>query len=463
MLEFLKLCGFETAEIEAESNRIKRAFDKLGITDEDIEIASQRLNKYYNMELLGVRKIFRSYIKELVRLVLAREEGKTKIIYYFMTVGGDNIGFAAASKSKGVYVATPTDIFQMVLGCVFNKIVPILEAAESKWLKAGSVFHCGNVKTIVGLIASDLIPKPDLLVTAGWMCDTAPKSIDLLSKLYDIPTYCYDTCQDRDASEYLETERIIDLSITSMRKLTQRIQEIVGFEITDEMVWEEMAKRGKLAESIARIMDLIEVSDPMPISATATALLMLLHGFPENENGLSDMIDATNILHEELSERVNKKVGVIEPGAPRIFGVQPPSFSDPSLEYLLNESGIALISNEGSFFPPDGAHFPKTSEPKDPYEAISSSLYNTFFQCSKVRTNTILEVCKRLKVDGVLSRLHTGCRVGSSDVILVKDAVKNELGLPAIIIELENFDPRPQDSARLKRRLDLFKTMLQNR
>ena len=57
MIELLKLCGFEAHDIESELPRVEKAFTKLGITSEDIERGKQRLTKYYDMELKGVRKI----------------------------------------------------------------------------------------------------------------------------------------------------------------------------------------------------------------------------------------------------------------------------------------------------------------------------------------------------------------------------------------------------------------------
>jgi hypothetical protein len=36
MIELLKLCGYSEQEIESESPRVEKAFNKLGITAEDI-------------------------------------------------------------------------------------------------------------------------------------------------------------------------------------------------------------------------------------------------------------------------------------------------------------------------------------------------------------------------------------------------------------------------------------------
>ena len=79
MIELLKMCGFEADEVETELPRIEKAFSKLGITAEDIERGKQRLTKYYDIELKGVRKIFRLCVLELVNSLLVREEGKKRL------------------------------------------------------------------------------------------------------------------------------------------------------------------------------------------------------------------------------------------------------------------------------------------------------------------------------------------------------------------------------------------------
>jgi hypothetical protein len=44
-----------------------------------------------------------------------------------MASGSDIIGSAAASKSKKVYMGRAPEIIELVLGCMFDKLVPILE------------------------------------------------------------------------------------------------------------------------------------------------------------------------------------------------------------------------------------------------------------------------------------------------------------------------------------------------
>ena len=273
MLELLALCGYEANEMELELPRVRKAFTKLGITDEDILHGKQRLTMYYDMELKGVRKLLGLFLRELVNITLAKEEGKQKVIYGCMAPAFEILGSALTSNSKDICVLVPNPPFMVVLGCIFDKFIPILEAAEKQWLKSGLVSHCAMVKTRLGLFALNLIPRPDLLITSGSLCDTSPKTNDLLHELYDIPTYCYDTVQDRELREYPDSTRAIQLSAKGMRRMVQRVQEEVGFEITDDMLWEVLHVKSGYGVAVGKVHDLIRNSDPMPISSTHENLL----------------------------------------------------------------------------------------------------------------------------------------------------------------------------------------------
>jgi hypothetical protein len=457
MLELLKLCGFETQDIESELPRVKKTFNRLGITIEDIERGKQRLTKYYDLELKGVRKTLRLILKDVLNLVLAREEGK-KIIYGFMAPGFNIIGSTLVSKSKEVHAAYLFESFQPVVGCIFDKMVPVLEAAEKRWLKAGAIAHCANVKTLLGVFALNLIPRPDLLTTSGFLCDTSPKTVNLLHELYDMPTCCYDTCQDRELREYADaTKRAGALTGKSIRRLIKRIQEVVGFEITGNMLREVLDAKSKFDHALNQVRILIQSSDPLPISVTHGTLWRALSWLPLNIDGLSDGIDAINTLHEELQERVNNGQGVIEKGAPRILAILPPHMTDPRLEHLMSELGIAIAASDTELYRLTAV------KSEDPYEMISLALSSALGESLQKRISFIIEACKRLNVDGVLDRFHAGCRSVVADALIIKESITKELDIPVLVLDWESFDPRVYNHNEYKKRFEVFKTILLNR
>ena len=454
MIEFLKLCGFEPKEIESELPRINKAFDKLGITDEDIERGKQRLNKYYDVELKGIRKMMRLIIKDVVHSVLARDEGRKKIIFGFMSPGFSVFSTALVSKSREVHAAG-LHIFHFVLGCIFDKIVPVMESAEERWLKAGLVAHCGNIKAMAGLFALDLIPRPDLLVCCGSLCDAAPKTADLLQEIYNIPACTYDICADREFKEYqAATERVARLGAKSLRSFRDRLQEVAGVEITDDLLTEVTDARRTLAHSIAKLMNLISNSDPLVISANHSHVWGNLDALSLSIDGLLEATDAINTLYGELKERVDKETGVVEKGAPRISALLPSHFSDPRADFLASELGIALVSGETFGGRP-------VELEGDIFERMQmANLQGPLDNCLSKRVLAIIEECKNSNIDGVLDRYHVGCRTTCGDALIIKDAITKELGIPVLLRERDDFDPRSYDHEEFKRQLEVFKTMM---
>jgi hypothetical protein len=457
MIELLKLCGYEANEIESDLHRVEKAFDKLGINDEDIERAKQRLNKYYAVELQGVRKMLRLCMRELVNFMLSKEEGKTKFIYGFMVTDYFNVlSYALNAKDKEVYTANQCALLQFILGSVFGKIVPVLEAAEQRWLKAGKVAHCGNVKTLVGLLTLDLIPKPDILVSSGVLCETAPKTLNILHELYDIPVCYYDSCQDREYREYVDaTKRMADLLVKTTERLTQRISEVVGYEITDAMINEAYYDRKQLRGVATDLQNLISTSDPLPISANHQNLYMQVSFLALSKERLLETIDAMETLRKELQERVNKGVGVVEKGAPRIVAMLPSHYTDPSLDYMLCEMGLALVGTDTLFRSTDVTGLEKPCEIMA-VDGTQLGLHNSLSR----RIASITEGCKRLKIDGVLDRIHLGCRTVAADSLIIKDAVTEVLDIPVMLVERDDFDPRVCNKEQYRRQLELFKHVL---
>ena len=456
MIELLELCGYSEQEIESELPRVEKAFNKLGITVDDIERGKQRLRKYYDVELKGVRKALRLILRELVDALLVRDEGMKNVIYGFMAPGFDLLSSALVTKSRDVFSIHHSWAFQIFVGCIFGKMEPILEEAERKWLKAGMVAHCANLKTLVGPIALGLYPKPDLLVTTGLLCEISPKTIDLFQELYDIPVWYVDACQDRTSEEYPEpSERVSISTAKSLRRLAGRIQELVGFEITDDMLLEVQDAKGKMGEAFGRIRDLVAISAPLPLSPANENIWMSLNVLALSIDGIAEATEAINTLYEELQERVARGLGVVEKEAPRVLATLPMGQTDPRLEHLACEVGIAIVATDRNL------EVSIKEIPEDPYMRFGIGMQvGAMHMPPALRIPLLVEGCKKLNIDGVLDRFHVGCRAVAGDALLIENAIKKELGIPVMLLEWENFDPRVYKHEEYTKRLEVFKAMM---
>jgi benzoyl-CoA reductase/2-hydroxyglutaryl-CoA dehydratase subunit BcrC/BadD/HgdB len=128
--------------------------------------------------------------------------------------------------------------------------------------------------------------------------------------------------------------------------------------------------------------------------------------------------------------------------------------ADPRLEYLVEEMGMAIVASDPGF------DVPFSTSSRDPYIKMSLHLQMSISTNLPRRIPLIIDGCKRLKIDGVLNRYHVGCRAVAGDPLLLADAIDKELGIPVLTMEWENFDTRVYDHDQYKRRLELFKSML---
>ena len=74
--ELLKICGFEGEEIDRERSRIEKAFERFEIGPDDMPAAENWVMQNHDVQLLGVRRLLGAWLKELIDLVLAKDEGK---------------------------------------------------------------------------------------------------------------------------------------------------------------------------------------------------------------------------------------------------------------------------------------------------------------------------------------------------------------------------------------------------
>jgi hypothetical protein len=461
MLELLSLCGFDEAESAALLPRVQQVFSLVGLTAEDVRGAKSRMTTYYDMELRGVRKLLGLFLKDFCNIVLMRDDGRQRIVHACMLPGMDLLGSAIMDNCADVGLISPNTTFMVVLGCMFGRYEPILEAAERRWLRAGAVAHCGMVKSRVGLITLGLIPKPDLTITSGYVCETSPKVNELLEEEYGIPSVFVDTCEDRELREYPDAARATLFAAKSMRAAGVRIEQETGFQITDDILWNVLDGRVAFDQAVGRLNHIVRSSDPVPLGSTHLNLIQALGCISFKGNELAEALDALNTLNDELLERQGNGRGPLPRGTPRVLALFPHHHSDPRWEHLANRMGLAIIAFDFQGSSDRAVSGAGIVDPLDPYEAIVQHLHGSFTQPLGGRIAIVLDMCRQLKVDGVLNHYHLGCRYVVGDSLILRDTILKELGIPVLMVEWDNFDPRSYDEERYAANLETFREIIE--
>lgn len=208
---------------------------------------------------------------------------------------------------------------------------------------------------------------------------------------------------------------------------------------------------------------MMRTSDPIPICSKHENLMMWLNPVPLDLDHLHMATHAVNTLYEELKGRVERGIGVVEKGSPRIFVILPHHHTDPRLEHLVKEVGLASIATDMEFSATSRLSASEAELLNDPYEAMSQYLQSCLLLPLGGRISVILEACKRLRVDGVLNHYHVGCRSVAGDAFIIEEVIIKELKIPVLSFEWENFDPRVYQHEDFKIRLESFKSMIKTK
>jgi len=453
--KLLEVCGFEPEEIGKEMPRIERALRIIGIDEAGAGKAVAYINEYFDPELMGFRKMRGIAIRELVNLVLAREENE-KVVYFTPTMIGGIESFMLSGDNQGdVYCQSPDLLLWMALGGVFGpwSLIPLLEAAEENGMRAGQA-HCGAFQFKIGALALGVIPKPDLLFTMGGMtCAQAGGADTLAHELFDIPVAYVDGTDYPEGDTWPEiSPRHISYAAETMRRCEKRFTELTGVIPTAEAQKEALVGAAKTLRPLLGLTELRR-RDPVPVGFQELVLSYYLGVIPMRPDNRERAIEAASMMNAEVKQRVKDGKGIAPKGTPRIFFSYPP-LSDASLIGMVEKSGIVIIGGGGMNL--TAVEMTPPAIPAWEERNIEGIYRKGFWHNGISGGSAFLEQCRNLKVDGIVIANTVCCRLFNPCTPLQKELLENELGIPVLALETDIYDTRNYSTERLRSRIEAF-------
>ncbi|MBN1833668.1 MAG: 2-hydroxyacyl-CoA dehydratase [Deltaproteobacteria bacterium] len=455
--KLFELCGFEYEEIEMERPRIEASFKRLEISPEDMERADSWVRQNHDISLEGVRKLLGAWLKELIDLVLARDEGK-KIVYYgFPAILGP--GLMLSASSEDIFVSAPDMVLDHTMGQIFNKLNPILEAGEINGLPPGHAL-CSLWQAKVGGIAKGMIPVPDFALASSYYCDMGSKADDLVTALYGVPMAYIDGIMDSQWGEYPEylPERVHYLG-TQINQALEKAEKVLKIKIAPG-AWEKSRKSSQpFRDKLVRLVEVMK-ADPVPLSIVDLELLEALSG-SSTGRGIQEGIKAMDILIHELERRVEAGEGVTEKGAPRVM-IRLGHTSDPRVTRLIEETGLAvpLTFILGSW---GGVKVNPKGDYNTPGEIIADyELAGGYYYGTEGQIKFYERAAELMKLDGFIAQYLYNCRPVATISHIQKKYLQEKTGLPVLSLEIDNFDSRAYSADSLRTKVETFAEMLKS-
>jgi hypothetical protein len=452
--ELLKLCGFEPDEIERERPRFDKAFKVLELDEEDFKRGETRLKRYLDMDLRGVRLFLGIWIRELVNLVLAREEHDKVVYSEFPMELRPLMSMMLSVDEKEVYFAVPGQILNMTMGQIFDKLTPLLEVGEESGLPPGAA-HCALYQTRLGAMVKGVIPFPDLSLMASYHCDQPSEAEQLLQEVYGVPVLYLDSCSDANWGDWPKfNDYRVRYCGSQARKMFRTFEEMFGCQITEEAIRATSKSNAIYRLKYQAITEAIGRADPQPISQSSLAHAFFLNSMPTRD--VEGKQKALEILADEVMQRIEQGKGVVEKGAPGVFSTATISV-DPSITRMIEETGLAIRVQIPYWLSPWvlGKH-PYT----DWADQIGVGPCLDIPHSGEAHVAINLENCKAFNVDGAINFYPYSCREWAATVMITKRTIEKELGVPVLVLEGDTYDTRNYSAGQLRTRVETFAELL---
>jgi benzoyl-CoA reductase/2-hydroxyglutaryl-CoA dehydratase subunit BcrC/BadD/HgdB len=356
-----------------------------------------------------------------------------------------------------IYAMDVPVIFQEVLAswiAIFRLSGTYCEVAEEKGISRDV---CAFHRSSLGCALADerdpffagAFVEPDLLLGTNYPCMSGSKSFQILEERFGCPSHMVDAPLNMWGREI--PEHAVTFFAEELRRMIEFL-EANGF----TMDWDELKREVQFTKDLNRVLDEIEVyrrAVPTPIKSFDTFVAAMSPiALPKSMRTL----ELYERLRDELKERVEKGVGVVEGEKLRLLWVGVPPVCDLPLLNHCEQRGAVIAKNMVEYvvgFPLD----PELLDPERPLESIARGmLANPVNPPYQMGIDAIVGMARDYNVDGAISVVKRTCGLVPGMQRLVKEALLEQVGVPSVVLDLDGVDDREYDSVAARANIDSF-------
>lgn len=319
---------------------------------------------------------------------------------------------------------------------------------------------CGYLRNIIGYVHGLMneagtpmggLPAPDILLSPGGGCIPVIKIFHELERRFpeakvfraDLPQVALEKIQPYHVDYAVsEIERLIGfLEDTTGRKLDQdRLREVVALSDKACELWDEiMTYRRHI---------------PTPFSAAEIGIMFVM----VTRQGTHHAVDFLTEVRDEVSERAEAHVGVVEEEKIRLFWDNIPLWYNMGLFNYFEKMGGVVVAETYS------AAWSLRLDPERPLEALALKSLKSYPLVScvsvKTRADMVLKACREYSIDGAILHRNKSCVPITLGQMDIKRALDEQLGVPSVIIDADHMDPENFSLGQFQTRGDAFMEML---
>jgi benzoyl-CoA reductase/2-hydroxyglutaryl-CoA dehydratase subunit BcrC/BadD/HgdB len=259
-----------------------------------------------------------------------------------------------------------------------------------------------------------------------------------------------------------DEDKILEIMVNNVKKAISELEGITGNYITDN----SLKKQFRIGNQVKRFYKTIlyEISSsnfyPCNPATFAEILALLTISFQDYNSNAQRYLENMSHLTTEMRERIKKGIGMDVSGMPRIliapmFGGWEPE----THEIVYDLGGRSLYADWDILGLLEEIPVSENSDPVEDYARFLLDASIKGIGCdSDALSNSYLNFVKKLDIDGLIFNQVFGCPSLSNSYEILKNKIKSELEVPAIVINFRKIGENVElVKSQLKAYMEVFK------
>ena len=303
---------------------------------------------------------------------------------------------------------------------------------------------CSFYRCAAGLDIQKLLPAPDIVVSASYLCEGAVKSFLNTAAEYGCEHYLLDV-------PYHHTEKSRKYVAGQLKELAEIIAKKKGKPVDRERMALALKLSNESREYQLKINELRKAHPGALPAEDATSYVPDMRFFsPGSEPGAQFF----KALYDEVKVGAEKVKGKVPKFRLLWMHYVRPYYPNDILSYL-ESRGASVCFNEAAY-----VYWPPL-DPANPYESLADKVLSIPNGGPvERRTELAVKLAQEFSVDGVIHFSQRGCRQSTGGEYIIRDALRKK-DIPMLILDGDAIDSRNYSKEPTRLRLEAFLEMLE--
>lgn len=313
---------------------------------------------------------------------------------------------------------------------------------------------CSYTRCVMGSVLGGEAPfggmeKPDVLLSTKNVCVVYMKWWELMAQTLKCPLYVIDCPEITDKIENYHVKYVDE----QLRSLASELEKVTGTNLDEEKLKEAVKLSDRAAELWRKVIE-YRRAKPCPMGVTDSSAAM----FPMVASaGTQEAAEYYERLLDEVSGRVKEGVGALEEEKFRLLLSGIPYWHHLRMFNYLEDKYGAVVVHE-LYTATWGL---ASLNPAKPFESLAyKTLLNPTNMPISWSKDWISGLVKDFDVDGIVLLSSRSCKATSVVNLTIQKVLRDEYGIPSVVIEADHTDDRAYSEAEVNARLDAFMEVL---